>query len=180
MRKGNKFLVVAILILLLLGVTVGYSVLTTVLNISGVSRIKDTTWDIHFDNIQVKSGSVTPVSAPSITSDGLTITYNVNLDKPGDFYEFSFDVVNSGGIDSKLVENPEIIGVSTSQDQYVNYSFSDINGNVVREGDSILSGQRKTYKVRVEFEKNINNAMFDSISNGEELELEVRMNWQQA
>ena len=180
MKNSKKIMAVIILVLLLLGVTVGYSVLTTSLNISGISKIKNATWDVHFSNIRVTTGSVTPVSAPAISENGLTITYDVDLMVPGDFYEFTVDVVNSGTIDAELVSDPEITGVSTEQDAFVNYTFLDSNGDPVVEGTEIRAGRTKKYRVRVEFDRDIDETILNTISSDETMNLKVKMNWQQA
>ena len=42
--------------LLLIGVV--YAILQANLQINGTAKIKDNTWDIHFDNIQINENSV--------------------------------------------------------------------------------------------------------------------------
>ena len=58
------------------------------LNILGVSEILNPTWDIHFENVSVKSGSVT-APTPTIDTDQTTVSYSVTLNTPGDYFEFT-------------------------------------------------------------------------------------------
>ncbi len=98
--KKKYFLSTMLLVLLLLLVTIGYAYLSTTLSINGSSKINDASWDIHFENVQVTEGSVTannPVINPNTT-----VTYNVTLSKPGDFFEFTVDVKNDGSIDAMI------------------------------------------------------------------------------
>ena len=57
-----------VLVLLLLGISLGYALLTTNLNIVGTTVVKDNKWDIYFDNVQVSSGSVS-ASTPVIDTN---------------------------------------------------------------------------------------------------------------
>ena len=178
-KKSKKGLVVVVLLLLLLGVTVGYSILSTTLNINGTSKISHATWDVHFANVNVTSGSVTPVSAPTITADGFTINYEANLVVPGDFYEFTVDVENDGSVDAKLSdEYPKLSGVSAAQDVYLNYTFLHSDGSAVAANEEILAHGKKTYKVRIEFDRNIENTQLPTAE--QNLALKVQMVWEQA
>lgn len=155
-KKMKRYLSVLVLILLLLGVTVGYSVLTQGLNITGTSKITNATWDVHFANVTVKSGSVTADVAPTAPASGTTsMTYTVNLVKPGDYYEFSFDVENKGSVDAKLSALPALAGVSTAQDVYTNYTIVHTNGTPIAVDELIPAGGKTNFTVRVEFDKNI-------------------------
>ena len=81
-NKENKILLI---IVLLIGVTsIGYAILTTKLNITGTSKIKNAKWDVHFENIVVKEGSVTPTKAATIEND-TAVSFNVELTKPKDY-----------------------------------------------------------------------------------------------
>ena len=105
MKKMKKHLSVVILVWLLVGVTLGFSALSANLNISGTSRISSSSWDVHFQNIAITSGSVTATTAPSTSNGGLTISYAVDLAEPGDFYEFTVDVKNAGSVPAKCTSN---------------------------------------------------------------------------
>ena len=179
-KKGSKKgLIVVILLLLLLGVTVGYSLLSTTLNINGTSKIAHATWDVHFANVVPTTGSVNPVQAPTITADGFTINYEANLILPGDFYEFTIDVVNNGSVDAKLSdEYPKITGISAAQDVYLNYTFLHSDGSAVAANEQIVAGEKRTYKVRIEYDRNVNNSQLPTEE--QNLALKVQMVWEQA
>ena len=176
--NGRKGFLVLILLLLLIGVTIGYSVLSDTLNINGTSRIKNATWKVHFTRVNPTSGSVSPVSAPSISSDGLKITYDVNLDTPGDYYEFTATVKNDGSVDAKLASKPTLTGLTDSQNTYINHTFTHSDGSKVEAGEELLAGDSIVYKVRIEFDKNVNE---DQLPTAEQiLSLSVKLDWEQA
>ncbi len=147
-KKRNNLL---ILLLLILFIGVGYAMLTTTININGTGKVKNAKWDVHFANIQVTDGSVTPTTAANIT-EKTTASFAVTLKKPGDFYEFTVDVVNAGTIDAMIEafsKTPETVP------DCVNYTVTWANGETPKAYDSIPKGQTYKMKVRVEMLKDI-------------------------
>ena len=142
-RKRRDFL--GILLLLVVGLSVGYALLQTTLTINGTSKIKGNTWDIHFANLQVTDGSVsigTGDAAAAIQSSTTDITYTVTLNEPGDFYEFTVDAVNAGTIDgmiesvtSKLNNTP-----ITTLPAYLDYSVSYSDGVTISPNQYLKAG----------------------------------------
>lgn len=180
-KKQRRLRNMILLLLLIIGVSIGYAVLSTGLNITGTSKIKNATWDVHFENAQPTTVSnVTPIVAPiaSATEKTTTITYTVELNKPGDIYEFTVDVVNKGSVDAKLTAPPTIAGISTEQDAYTNYSFTHVNGDSVKMGEEIAPGESEKFKVRIEYDRNITNEQLNPTT--QNLTLTVAMNYQQA
>ncbi len=177
-KKKKKILSVLVLLLLVLGITIGYAVLSQTLTINGTSSIGVPTWNVHFENVAITSGSVTATTAPTATGTNTTsMTYSITLNQPGDFYEFAVDVKNGGSIDAKLNAAPTISGVSTAQDVYVNYTFLNSDGSAVTTGQTITAGNKRTYKVRVEFDKNISTSQLPT--QAQNLTLTVSMPWVQ-
>ena len=86
-RRRSSDYVLTFLLLLVLGMGVGYSVFSATLTINSTSDIDRVVWDVHFENVQVKSGSVT-ASTPTITND-TTVSFNVTLSEPNTYYQFS-------------------------------------------------------------------------------------------
>ena len=98
---------------------VGYAYLTTNLSIDGTSSIKGSKWDVHFENVQVKEGSVE--TEEPVISDDTTVSFNATLENPGDFYEFTVDVVNEGTLDARI-SSVEVLPVLTEEEkEYFNY-----------------------------------------------------------
>lgn len=127
MKKRNKPRY-SLLLLLLLFISLGYALLQSNLNINGIAEIEDSKWDIHWDNVQIKEGSVSTSNAnkATINSSKTIVSYNITLDKPGDFYEFTVDIANDGSLDALLedVRNTTSIKVYDS----VNDEWNDFSG----------------------------------------------------
>ena len=176
-KKSGKKVVLSLLALLLLTITVGYAALSTTLNINGTSKINNATWDVHFTNLKVTSGSVSATKAAAIDSGTTAIDYNVELIKPGDFYEFTVDVTNTGTIDAKLGAAPILSGVSAEQDVYTNYTVTYSDDNAINANDKLAAGTTKKLKVRVEFDRNITNSQLPT--EAQPLNLTFAMNYVQ-
>ena len=94
---------------MIIGITIGYSFLQQSLLITGTSKIKESNWDVHFESINIKEGSVeidendSSLKRATIDSTNKTrVEYSVLLNKPGDFYEFTVKAVNAGTIDAMI------------------------------------------------------------------------------
>lgn len=155
-KNGNGKLFVLLLLLLVVGVSVGYAALSKTLNINGTSNIANNArWDVHLENVQVTGGSAN-ATTPAKLSGTDTITFAVDLNTPGDFYEFTFDVVNDGTIDAKLNTKPSIPSIPENLQSYVTYkvTYSD-DGSALNANDTLAHGATKKVKVRLEFKKDI-------------------------
>ena len=178
-KRRTKYL----LLLLILFISVGYAILQSNLTITGTTSIQDSKWDIHWNNVQVTSGSVTGtnVTTPAtIDSAKTTVSYSITLDKPGDFYEFTVDAVNEGTIDgmidtiSSKLNNVEI----TTLPNYLNYSVNYSDGAEINADQELKAGTTETYKVRIEYKKDI--AVSDLPSTEQTLDLSFSITYKQA
>ncbi len=169
--KNNLLL----LVILMIGfISLGYALLTTNINITGTGKIKDAKWDVHFANIQVTDGSVTPTTAANITDD-TSVEFAVTLEKPGDFYEFTIDVVNEGTIDA-MVDN--FSATPTVLPDCFSYTVTWSNGEVPKDKDGLSKGKTYQMKVRVEMLKDINAGQL--LTAEQTLTLSVQLNCVQA
>ena len=156
MKKSKKRLNYLLVIILLLLVSVGYAVLSTNLNIVGSGTINNPTWNIHWENVQVKTGSVT-ASTPIIDTAKTTINYSVTLTIPGDYYEFTVDAVNAGTIDgmvsvvSNKLNNVEI----TTLPSYLEYKVTYEDGVDIAPNHLLEAGTSEKYKIHVGYKKDI-------------------------
>ena len=111
-------------------------------------------WKIIFDNIVVGEGSVEPISYPTIDGKKTSVSYEVSLAVPGEYFTFNVDMVNKGEIDAKIYDIIEQ-GLTSRQKQYLDYTIKYQNGNTIARGDSLLAGQRKTVTVWLKFKDDI-------------------------
>ena len=162
-RKNKKKSMLLVLLMLIAGISMGYAILNTTLNINGTSKIKDAKWNIYWDNPQVTTGSVT-TTAPIIDSLKTTATFDITLNKPKDYYEFTIDAVNAGTIDAMIKVNGvnnKVYSDSTRTTEItlpdaIKYTVTYADGTEILEKHLLAkkSGNtptRETYKVRVEY-----------------------------
>ena len=169
-----------VLVMLLLGISMGYALLTSNLNILGVAGILNPTWDIHFENVQVKSGSVT-APTPTIDTNKTTVSYSVTLNTPGDFYEFTVDAVNAGTIDGMITEISSTLNNVEIEDNLppaLEYSITYEDGVELAENQILSAGDYETYKVRVGYKTDIDPEDLPDIE--QTLNLTLTVTYQQA
>ena len=161
-RRKQKITTQFILLsILLIGVV--YAILQANLQINGTAKIQANTWDIHFDNIQVNENSVSigeNDSAATIDSENnCKVDFEVTLSIPGDFYEFTIDVVNAGTIDGMIGELNKTLKVNNETvsevPDYLDYSVTYADGMEILENHKLSAGVTETYKVRLEFKTDI-------------------------
>ena len=177
-KKRNRIM---LLLVLLLGITVGFAALATTLKINGNASITKNTWSVHWDdtpaNIHVTEGSVS-ADPPTVGKEEdedpekSLLSWSATLDKPGDFYEFTADVVNDGSIDGMISEivskvNGEVIPNDPSEPsplpKYAKYSVTYGDGEKIEEDHLIAANSRETYKIRIEYTDDINPSDLDNI-----------------
>ena len=163
--------------LFLIVISIGYAALNTTLNINGKSTISKNTWDVYFDNVVVNNGSVEAVKIPTV-SDKTTVDFEVSLNLPGDYYEFTVDLINNGTIDA-MIESVEKTPVLTeAQAKYLNYTVTYENGEAITTKQLVNKESFVRLKVKVELRKDVNPADLPEV--GDVLYLSFTVNYQQA
>ena len=158
-KVNKKIKLISILLVLVMLISVGYALLSTTLTIDGTVNVAATSWKIYFTNVQPTTGSVTPTTAP--TTEGTTtteITWEVDLEEPGDFYEFTVDAVNAGTIDAMInTATADIVtsSLTAKQSEYVSYSITYSDGAPVEQYDRLAANSTETLKIRVEFKEDV-------------------------
>ena len=155
--KDRKVLTLGLCLILVcvFTLTIAYAALNAVLTIQGSAQVTSADWDIHLANPKVTNGSVT-TTVPTLAT-GKSLTFSTTLNMPGDFYEFTVDVVNSGSIDAmieKVTKTPEL---TADQAKYLNYEVSYQNGESITNKQLIDSGVTMPIKVRVEYRKDLSS-----------------------
>ena len=131
--------------------TIAYAALSITLNITGTAEVSASNWDIHLENAVVNSNS-------SITNmpvvNGSTASFSIELNKPGDFYEFTVDIVNAGSIDA-VISSISKSGLTTDQEKYLNYTITYQNGESVINNQLISANTSQRLLVKVEYRSDL-------------------------
>ena len=162
-KKDKKKRIILVALILLFVVTIGYAALTAQLDIAGTTKIKGNTWDVHLGNIgNISSQGATVTTAPTLSNNNQTVSFNVTLAKPGDYYEFTVDAINGGGINAKLASAPTLQGLTTNEQKFATYTvtYNDTAAASVAAGDTLpatTGSNTKTIKVKVQFRSDLEN-----------------------
>ena len=152
MKRKNKSILFLIFIF---SISIGYAIINRTLTINGNSEVRENYWDIHFKNVKVTDGSVEAL-VPAIDNTKLRISFSFNLDLPGDFYEFTVDIVNAGTIDAmidSIIKTPEL---TTTQEKYLKYIIEYQNREEIKTKQLVKSNEAVRLKVRVEYRTDLN------------------------
>ena len=171
-KKQN---IILVLFLILFGLTVGYALLSQNITLNGSTTIPNSSWSIHFvpTTYQEATGSV--VGTVSYADNNTKLTFNDTLSIPGDFYEFTIDIINDGGVDGMLDIVPALSivdnkGTDDTSDDTAYTSTDLITSSITYYDDSPINqyeelkvGKSEKIKVRIEFKKDINNSDLNNL-----------------
>ena len=163
MKKINKNTKIFTLVFMLLLIGLGYAYLNASIKFNGTTHIGAGSWNLKFSNANVTNVSTTTTFPSNSNSNKPTlisgigtheIDYEVIFNQPGDYYEFTFDIVNRGDIDSELL-NHEIknkIGSATEyQSSFPNYISSNISVDDSKKNwNAVAHGTTVTAKIKFE------------------------------
>lgn len=140
-RENHKNLILVVLLLLIVGMAVGYAALSQALVINGTATITSQ-WNIEFTNItEGRLKGAQTASEPSFTAT--TATFNVNLLYPGASAEYKVTVANKGNIDAVLTSVDGIDTANAAEPKDIVYSINAV------ENDQLKAGATKEYIVTV-------------------------------
>ena len=149
-RRRLQTYIYLILVLFVFSMGIGYAALSETLTLEGTTDIDEASWNVHFQNVQITSGSVTATTEPTI-SDNTSISFGVNLEDPGDFYEFTVDVVNDGSLDAKLNAITVLPELTSEESNFFRYQVQYLDGVPISEGNALAVGATETIIVRFEY-----------------------------
>lgn len=139
---------------------VGYAIISTNLQMNGSMTLNKITWDVHFENCEELYNN-TVTGTKTLTNNNTTLTYNVNLNKPGDIFEFTIDVVNNGNIDAML-SNIGNNGLTAAQQEVMDYSVKYLDGSTPTVKDSLKIGEVETFVISVKTKADITNSQLNA------------------
>ena len=178
MKRQKKYFFMYFMVVVVFCISVGYAAINRTLSITGSSEVRQNTWDVHFDNIQITDGSVTATTSPDIDDEKTIVYFGVYLNLPGDFYEFTVDVKNVGTIDAmieSIVKTPEL---TAEQEKYFNYIIEYQGGGEITTKQIVSKNDFVRLKVRLEYRTDITESDLPTIE--QTLDLAFKLNYVQA
>ena len=151
--RKKRNIIIGSLCCLLIIMGIGYAVLSQTLNISGTANMRGT-WDIKITDISEASrtGKADP-GTPTISTSGVSASFEANLWMPGDSITYNITVKNNGNIDAAL---KELVPSVENGVQQVKFSNNAVQGKVLRQSESY------TFQVSVVFDEDATEIPKDS------------------
>lgn len=157
MRKNSKKVLVIVLALILLLMAVAYAATTRQLTINGTGKISADVSKIEFTNAVKTNGGNN--AADNVTFDTETVTFDVTLNEPSDYREYTISITNNsnstGKIDSLVFSDASNVStleaINAADPVAIKYSVSGLT-----VGDTIAAGETKTAKVVVTWDSSAN------------------------
>lgn len=121
-KKNTQLVIIGVLAVAILFMSVGFAAYARELTINGTARVGAYKWSVHFvENSYTEStGSV---AATSHTLGETAMTYDVTLNTPGDFYEFTVNVINDGNFNAQL-SSITLSPLDAAQSKYLTYTLT--------------------------------------------------------
>lgn len=150
MKRNSKKVLVIVLALILLLMAVAYAATTRQLTINGTGRISADVSQIEFTNaVQTAGGNN---AADNVTFNAETVTFDVTLNEPDDYREYTVYITNNsnstGKIDSLVFSDASNVStldaINAAEPVAIKYSVSGL-----AVGDTITAGETKTATVKV-------------------------------
>ena len=148
-RKNKKARIIALCSIVLFLLSVGYAFLETNLNANGTAVIKNKSWNVIFSNVQPTTGSVTPITAPTLNASSTQLSWAVNMNSPGEFYEFTVDVTNAGTA-AVMIADTLNTTLTTEQAKYLTYTVTYEDYKPVEQYDKLAAGENDALRIRLE------------------------------
>ena len=139
----RKNIIIAILLVMVVGMTIAYSALSQYLTINGTSNIASD-FSVVFTNIT--EGTKNGVKESTSSYSGTTATFDVDLEKPGSNIEYILTVQNTGKLDAYLQSIKGIDEANNKAPTYITFSVKDLSIN-----EKLRVGESKTFKVIVSY-----------------------------
>ena len=170
--SSKKKMLILSLLILLSCLSIGYAYLSSSLKLDIVANVDKLTWDIHLENVVVRSGSVSAIP-PVISSDKTSVSLTVTFSQPNEYYEFYIDVVNKGTIDAQ-VDSFFKTTLTAEQTKFIDYKITYKDETEIKKNDILSAGEKETLKVLV-YIKDLHESLYPSIN--ATLKLEGKINY---
>ncbi len=141
--RRRKNIILVILMIMVVGMAIGYSALSSYLTINGTSNVAS---DFRVVFTDIQEGTMNSATTVNKTYSGTTATFQVKLDKPGSNAEYIVTVENQGKLDAYLESIEGIDEANNKAPTYITFSVKDLNLN-----EKLGVDETKTFKVIVSY-----------------------------
>lgn len=102
-QRNFQIFIIAILSVTVLIMSIGFAYYQNNFEVDGTVNVTNSSWSVHFaDSITPSSGSEAIES--NVADDGTSLEWSTTLSEPGDYAEFSINVLNEGTFNALLTD----------------------------------------------------------------------------
>ena len=148
-RRKTKNLVI-VFALIIACIYVGYSLITSNLQVRTSLDVAKTSFDVHFENVKINEES-TIETLPTLSEDKTKLSFNITLNAPGDSYIINADIYNAGTIDA-VINDLSLEGMDSAiSETLTTKMIYTIDNATVAKNDLIKSGEIETIKIEIAY-----------------------------
>ncbi len=179
-NRKQKYIIIGALCLVVIGLSIGYAILSANLKIGGTATVPVEKWSVIFvsENTTTSTGGKASCDIGKVTGTSIT-ELSASFKIPGDSCTFTIPVENAGTIAAKLkdvegINNPLSYTVKSPEDEEilrgnvtyeVYYGNTQINTETSFENIDILDSKEKTtVTLRVTFSNEATNIPNDTVT----------------
>ena len=154
--KENRFaFFTTIIVGIVITLSLGTAAITKTLQMIGNTTIKENSWIIYFDDVQVYDGSAEASKEAKIVDYAKTkIEFETHLKKPGDYYKFTVYAVNDGTLDATIKDIRKSV-LTEAQEKYLDFIVTYADGTPIQICDRLDAGTRRKIVVIVKYKNNL-------------------------
>ncbi len=145
-RKKQR-IIIGTLCSILVGLAIGYAVLSSQLNIQGTGSVISN-FQILFTKIEEGTMNGAKTIQKEIVGD-TTANFIIDLEKPGDSGEYIITVENRGNIDAYVKDIKGVVDSNKKEPKDIQFSIDGLKVN-----DKLKARETKTFKVKVNWDSN--------------------------
>ena len=149
-KKKKERVVLLLLVVAVLLMAIGFAAYTRQLTINGTVTVKGGPWNVHYVANSITEGENSEhATAATISQDTTDFSFTVTLEKPGDFYEATVNVVNEGSMNALLKSVDMNLSAKDSNNatvdsadlaKYFSYTITYNNGTTYSQTTNNISG----------------------------------------
>lgn len=148
-----KFYKKKYLLFMILFISIGFAFLSANLNINGIFNIASSTWDVHFENIEIINNNI-EADLPVIDSNKTEVTFSGAFNEPSEVFEFSVDVVNGGSINAMVNEILKT-GITSENESFIDFKVNYYDGSEINKLDLLKANSRTRINIKIEYKYEI-------------------------
>ena len=163
-NNDSKNVLISILLMGIVSMTIVFANFTQYLMINAYADVNSTEWNIHFENLKQKpiekNNTARVITEPVLSGDSTIISkFAVEFNKPGDYVEYTFDIVNAGNINAILSDY--VKGIPTCSDnnesfcKNIIYEFKYTDGSDIITNARLKKGNRVNVTMTIKLDESV-------------------------